>query len=297
MRFPAIIYVISCSAAVANPLPGLNSADALVYIASEHVSVSISPERGSLKGVFTFQSRGTVKEAYLAQPVLMDIPIWMPEQNSEGSNVTNFWKGIPRDEAVMFTAETRDAFEKGLVLSVLAGNQPLEIKRFTILTTHNDRQRWAPRDWQQESGFWCVVPRFLVPSCAALTQKPMTMSWRQPLLQVAGKREFFYLPVFENLPAAATTSDTNRYSITITAEAGCSVEVSNGSEKATVPAGESRVFTPRHHQPIRAIVTTRANKITGANSRPASPFESPRLRPGVQVVESHRRGGALVAQF
>jgi hypothetical protein len=197
----------------------------------------------------------------------MDIPIWMPEQNSEGSNVTNFWKGIPRDEVVMFTPETRDAFEKGLGLSVFTGNQTLEIKRFTILTTRNDRQRWAPRDWQQESGFWCVVPRFLVPSCSALTQQPMTMSWRQPLLQVSGKREFFYLPVFENLPATATTSDTNRYSITITVEAGCSVEVSNGREKATVLAGQSKVFTPRHHQAIRAIVTTLANSGVGLQER------------------------------
>jgi hypothetical protein len=263
MRLPPIIYAVSCAAAVGNPLPGLNSADALVYIASEHLSVSLSPEGASLKGVFTFQSRGTVKEAYMGQPVLMDVPIWMPEQNS---NVTNSWKGIPRDEVVMFTPETRDAFEKGLLLSVLTGDQPLEIQRFTILTTRNDRQRWAPREWQQEPGFWCVVTRFLVPSCSAMTQKSMTISWRQPLLQTAGKREFFYLPVFENLPAGATTSDTNRYSITITAEAGCSVEVSNGSEKATVPAGDSRVFTPRHHQAIRAMVTTRANKALHATA-------------------------------
>ena len=160
----------------------------------------------------------------------------------------------------MFTAETRDAFEKDLALSVFTGSQLLEIKRFTILTTHNSRQRWAPRAWQQEPGFWCVVPRFLVPSCSALMQKPMTMSWRQPLLHVAGKREFFYLPVFENLPAPATTTDTNRYSITITAEAGCSVEVSNGNEKATVLPGQSRVFTLQHQQPIRAMVTIRANR-------------------------------------
>jgi len=277
MRLPAIIYFISCVAAAANPLPGLNEARALVYIASEHLSVSISPEGASLKGVFTFQSRGKVKETYMSQPVLMDIPIWIPEQNPESSNVTSFWKEIPRDDAVMSTPASRDAFEKDLVLNVFTGNQPLEMKRFTILTTRNGRQRCAPRDWQQEPGFWCVVPRFLVPSCSALTQKPFTMSWRQPLLHVAGKREFFYLPVFENLPAPATTTDTNRYAITVTAEAGCSVEVSNGSEKATVLAGESRVFTPRHHQAIRAMVTTRANKVTGPNAGGRSQSQSARL--------------------
>ena len=269
MRLPAVIYVMSCVAAVANPLPGLNEAGALVYIASEHLTVSISPERASLKGVFTFQSRGTVKEAYMSQPVLMDIPIWMPEQNTQSSNVTSFWKGIPSDEVVMFTPETRDAFEKGLVLSVSTGNEPLEIKRFTILTTRNDRQRWAPRDWQQEPGFWCVVPQFLIPSCSALTQKPMTISWRQPLLHVSGKGEFFYLPGFENLPAAAMTTDTNRYSITIAADAGCSVEVSDGSEKANVLAGQSRIFTLRHHQAIRVMVTARAKPLQATGAAPS----------------------------
>ena len=41
------------------------------------------------------------------------------------------------------------------------------------------------------------------------------------------------------------------------------------------------------------------NKITGANSRPASQFESRGLRRGALVVERHgrHRGGAAVAQF
>jgi hypothetical protein len=41
------------------------------------------------------------------------------------------------------------------------------------------------------------------------------------------------------------------------------------------------------------------NKITGANSRPASQFERRGLRRGALVVESHGRydGGAAVAQF
>jgi len=43
----------------------------------------------------------------------------------------------------------------------------------------------------------------------------------------------------------------------------------------------------------------RPNKVTGANSRPASQFESQGLRRRALVVERHRRyhGGAAVAQF
>jgi hypothetical protein len=46
-------------------------------------------------------------------------------------------------------------------------------------------------------------------------------------------------------------------------------------------------------------VTHRPNKVTGANSRPASQFESRGLRRRALVVESHGRyhGGAAVAQF
>src|ERR1019366_6188127 len=88
MRLPAIIYIILCAAAAANPLPGLRDAGALVYIGSEQLSISLSPERANLKGVITFRSLGTVKDAYMKQPVLMDIPIWVPEQNPKGSNVS-----------------------------------------------------------------------------------------------------------------------------------------------------------------------------------------------------------------
>jgi hypothetical protein len=43
----------------------------------------------------------------------------------------------------------------------------------------------------------------------------------------------------------------------------------------------------------------RPNKITGANSHPASQFESRGLRQRARVVERHARyhGGAAVAQF
>ena len=42
-----------------------------------------------------------------------------------------------------------------------------------------------------------------------------------------------------------------------------------------------------------------ANKVTGANSRPASQFESRGLRPRALVVggRGHHYGGAAVAQF
>jgi len=50
---------------------------------------------------------------------------------------------------------------------------------------------------------------------------------------------------------------------------------------------------------IATPIERRPNKITGANSRPASQFESRGLRRLALVVESHRRyhGGAAVAQF
>jgi hypothetical protein len=50
---------------------------------------------------------------------------------------------------------------------------------------------------------------------------------------------------------------------------------------------------------IQTRLRESANKITGANSRPASQFESRGLRRWALVGESHGRyhGGAAVAQF
>jgi len=93
-----------------------------------------------------------------------------------------------------------------------------------------------------------------------LTQKPLTITYRQPLLQAGGVGHFFYLPEFANLPKGASTADTNRYSITIAAKPGCSLVMSSGDQNLAIEAGQSVTLSPRHHQAIRAVSKSRPQK-------------------------------------
>ena len=131
---------------------------------------------------------------------------------------------------------------------------------------------WAPPEWRQEPGFCCLTFDFYFQDDSALVQNPLTISWEQPLLQAKGEREFYYVPVFEGLPKGMPTTDKGRYSVAITADSCCSLTVTSAGEKATIEPGRSEVFSPRHHQAIRVMVTTRANPQGGANGR--QPFRS-----------------------
>jgi hypothetical protein len=266
MRIATFIAFLFCATARANPLPVAFPAEVLVYMSSERLTASISPDEAELKGTFTFSNQLAVAQA---ASIILEIPIWFPEIDPKDSSVADFWKSFRKDELTSVTPQIKVALEKSVGLHVSLGGEPLAAYRLTALTSTNSRQRWAPREWQQETGFCCLVFEFYFDHAAALTQKPLTISYRQPLLQVKGAGEFFYLPVLQNLPKSLSTTDTNRYTITIIAEPRCSLVVSNGGQKTLVEAGHSITLSPRHHQAIRAIATTQPR--TTLEPRPGRP--------------------------
>lgn len=245
-----------CALARGNPLASALPAADRLYMASEHLVASISPNAAELNGTFTFQYRPDVPTPGQKSFVMLELPIWFPEVHSQDPAVAGFWKSFPKDGVTEVTPQTRAAFEKAVGLRAFLGGDPLSVKQFSKLTSTNSRQRWASREWQQEAGFCCLVFRFYIQDDSALTKKPLTISYRQPLLKGNGVGKFFYLPVFQNLPKGASTAETNHYSITVVAEPGCSLAVSSGDQKSTVEAGHSIIFSPRHHQAIRAVATT-----------------------------------------
>ena len=248
------IAFLFCAAVRANPLPVAFPAKDRVYMASEHLTASVSADRAELKGTFTFSNQPAVGQG---PSIILEIPIWFPAVNPKDTSVAEFWKSIRKDELTDVTPQIRTALEKSVGLHVSLGGEPLAVDRLTALTSTNSRQRWAPREWQQEAGFCCLVFEFYFENAAALTHKPLTISYRQPLLQANEVGEFFYLPVLQNLPKGSSTADTNRYAITIIAEPSCSLVVSSGGRETIVEAGHSITFSPKHHQPIRALATSR----------------------------------------
>ena len=255
MRIAVLMNIAFCTITRANPLPVALPAADRVYMASEHLTASISPDAAELKGTFTFQYRQDVSAPGHRSFVMLEIPIWFPEHNANDPSVEEFWKHFPKDNGIAITATTRAAFKKAVGLRVFLGDTALPVEQFSTLTSTNSRQRWAPREWQQEANLCCLVFNFYIKDDSALVQTPLTISYRQPLFKANDVGRFFYLPVFQNLPNVASTGDTNRYSITVVAQPGCSLTVTNGEQKFTVEAGHSVTLGPKHHQPIRAVVS------------------------------------------
>ena len=259
MRAIIFIALLFCATAKANPVAmALPAADRL-YMASEHLSASISQDTAELKGTFTFQYRQDTWSPGKPSFVMLEIPIWFPDSDPKDPVVAGFWKAFRKDYGIRITPQTREAFEKGIGLHVTLGTDAVPVEEFWSLTTTNSRH-WVPEEWQQETGFCCLVFRFYFNNDSDLTQKPLSISYRQPLVHADGTAKFFYLPVFQNLPKHASTADTNHYSITIAAQQGCSLTVTSGEQKSRVEARQTVTFSPRHHQPIRVTAATQPNK-------------------------------------
>jgi hypothetical protein len=258
MRVTTLITVLFSMSLRANPV-GHVAPPNRVYLASEHLTVTISPADAELKGTFTFQYRqdGYSPTNRLAK---LEFPVWFPERDTKDPTVAAFWKVFSRDQGYGEVGDqTRPVFDKALALRVFEGDEQGG-RLFSILTSRSPRHVWVPQEWHREAGYCCLVFTFhVLPAKSGLTVAPLTVSYRQPHIQTSRGAKFFYLPVFQNLPKGLSTADTNRYSITLVAQPGCSMRVSNGHQEATVEAGQSITLSPRHHQPIRAMVTSKPN--------------------------------------
>lgn len=262
-----------CAEAKANPIALALPARDRLYLASEHLRATVSSESAEVTGTFTFQYRQDAPAPGRKSFVMLEIPIWFPETHPRDPSVARFWRAFPRDEVAAVSRETREVFAEALGLQVLLGDQPLPVEQFSTLTSTNTKWRWAPREWR-EAGFCCLIFRFYVRDDSTLVREPLRLSYREPLLEAGGAGRFFYLPVFQNLPAGASTTDTNRYSITVAAHLGCSLTGSSGDRNFAVAAGRSITLGPRHHQALRVTATSRPAKVRGTSHRPSSPFNA-----------------------
>jgi hypothetical protein len=230
-----LMAVLFCGVCRANPLPVAFPAEDRVYMASEHLTVSVSPDVAEINGKFTFNYQPGVPHG---TSIMLEVPIWFPEVDPEDQSVAEFWKCFRKDRGFdEIKPQERAVLEKALGLRVTLGSHPVSLDSFFTLTSTNRIQKWAPRDWQQETGFCCLVFDFYFTTPAPLTEKPLEISYRQPLLLCKGEREFFYLPVLQNLPKDIAIDDTSRYAITVVPKPSCSLIVRNGSQDKIVRAG------------------------------------------------------------
>jgi hypothetical protein len=306
--FLSLIALFIGGIASGNPLiPGQSPpprfSELNAYIDSEKLLVTISSTNAIIKGTFTFASLWQPSKDSGAQPPThadVDLPLWLPENKPGDPFLNKFWKGFSRHGSDYLCDNLADefAFLKSIAIRVNCKNpvllpltipipemassgvksftdseQPSEIRFFSCHAMN--RPDWMTEEqgpnWGYDPGFCFLMVRFCLSLSAVSNHYPITISYQHPLVQSNGDHRFYYIPNFDNLPKGVSTTNTNRYSVTVTAAPCCSLIVTT-SDKITIPPpkstdtgpsvarqkfvvepGHSITFAPEHLQPIRVL--------------------------------------------
>lgn len=256
-----LVVLLSAGRGGGNPIIGPANIPASVYINSEHLEIAVSPAAATFKGTFTFAAHGLNDFNKDTEQVFMQLPIWFPQQKASNPAVNGFWAAFRTNMLQVIRPTNSEVLERAISLKVVLGNEPMTVRSFAMLYQGGDQrpfQFFRFREWEpfldnQEPGLCCLLFRVDGLGEFAKSNTPVIISYRQPLFEDTGGRRFFYMPFFENLPADISTADTNRYSVTLTAQ-GCSMEISADGKNFRLKNGKSIILTPQNRRAIRASV-------------------------------------------
>jgi hypothetical protein len=277
MRAILVIGILTHALGFANPI-FVGPPPLAAYLDSERLLVSMSATEAVFTGSFTFATRELLRPPSDKDPwrgersMSVEVYIWFPEQSDGDPTVEEFWRTFRKSNFNFFTsAAATETFDRILGLKIRIGDRELkagrgidsflavpyrppdpETDRFmsNLLKAAHIPQVPAPK--LDEPGFCLLLLYFHDDGTLVRNRTQMTISYRQPLLRSTGGACFFYMPVFDNVPDGFSPNDTNRYSITFTAQ-GCSVTITNGTKIGIVDNHCSATFPPQLCQPFRAV--------------------------------------------
>jgi hypothetical protein len=259
MRSCILLILFFWLTARANPVAPDPPLDA--FISSEKLAVTVGPAEARFDGMFTFKTAGHVSSIeQTAGFVRLQIPIWFPAGSKQSSAIASFWKAIDQAQYSYLTDSTsKKVIEQALELRVVVNALSLPVSDLVISGRGGYGYTIIPKRWR-EPGYHVLLFTFMVSPQIIDRGAPINISYRQPLLISAGRRSFFYIPIFDHLPKGVSLSETNHYSITLIAAPDCDLTVTNGLFKAHVEPGQDVMLGPKHLQAIRVTVQSRANK-------------------------------------
>ncbi len=276
------------------------------YLDSEKLTATISPTDATFMATFTLRSDEDISRVLplRSKDVTVNLTIWLPE---DGASVP-----LPRrfhpcnDNLVPLILENgvyREPIDTAIRLRVLSQSPetiPLSKDSYIHGAEHRrgDLVYTAGKSFL-EPNFYKLVARFSVFPSVVKNQYPITFSYKSPLVRQNGEGLFYYVPFFDNLPDRISTSDTNRYAITIEATPDCSLTVSTSGKKTVVEGGKSITLAPKANEPIRATARSLQRNSSSHTISPFGASKSPDRQPEIlaALVQSqidtveHLRGG------
>jgi hypothetical protein len=292
MRLFSVIILGYCAAVNANPRV-LNQSDLKkgIYIASEHLSVTVTSSNAQVRGTFTFSSGLPRKQLAKGLSVRLLLPIWFPEKNTNDSSVAWFWNSFAKGTRNKITDRERRVLEDVLGLQIEIGQQVVSVEELAVLKAGSSKPtgnaEWGAFQFIQEAGFCCLVFELTHSSDFVRSEIPLTISYHAPLSSDRADVAFVYTPVFDPIPKGISTMNTNRYAVTVGAGPDCSLTWSSGSKKETIDSGKCITFAPKGWQPFRVAVNSRANLRSALDARTRLCFHFERQWPGVSESERY----------
>jgi hypothetical protein len=251
MRHVSLLMIFIWATARANPSVPL--ADT-VYMSSERLTVIIGPTEAEFRGTFTFRSAGPVSDD--GEHASLAVPIWFPARAQKSNpSIAAFWSMFNSDYHSLVSTKEKEMVEKTLGLKAYIDKKEFRAENLFISGWPANHES-VPKNWEQPG--WKVLRfDFTVSPNVIEDATPVIISYRQPLIRDIGKWEFVYVPVFAHLPKGISTSNTNRYSITLTADPYCDLTVTNGEFNTVLLSGQRITLTPKDLQAIHATVLPR----------------------------------------
>ena len=252
MRLPALWLICALASASGNPrvTPGVE-----LYISYEKLAATIDSTNAELHGTFRFTTVG--HKSYASQTVGIQLPIWFPADAQENSAIAAFWSVFDQAHHTHFSAKEKQTLDEILRLKVELSGKELR-PELLMVSGRGDSGNFIPKNWEvlgcRVLLLWFATTPELIESGAKLT-----VSYQQPLLTYKGERYFVYIPIFEHLPNSISTSNTNLYSVNLTAGPNCDLAVTTAALTSPVGPGQQVTLSPQNLQLIRAVVRAQAN--------------------------------------
>ena len=238
-RLAAILFIVGWGLLIqANPsvvnFPGQ------AYLSSEHLLIRLSADEAAVSGTFTFRFEPDDPEPLRKWRIALQVPIWIPAVNEHDPTVRLFWSAFGDDVfAGGITDDNRDPFKAAVRFSALLNDHSLRAEPHIVYSRHTNPAalRWN-RYWLRDQAEFqtfeaedigCVILQIGVDCSALLNETPIAVNYRQPLADTPDGRLFVYLPVFREFPSRLTTTDLDRYRITLVADAAVTLNVTYGT--------------------------------------------------------------------
>lgn len=224
------------------------------YLSSEQLDVVLSLDAAQIDGRFHFRTWKTPGGSLPKHPILLTVPIWIPSDPACADQATAaLLKKYAVNKGHHLEEGINPEWDAAIGLKITVGDQPIKIRFFGL---HGppvaNAIDWVPKAWRRE-GFHCVMVTADFKPLLLAGDPEIRIQYRQGLRSDRAGREFFYVPVFENLPQGMKTDDLKTYAMNLENRSGDSILIGRAKLE---PNSRSRVALA-HHSAILALMPPR----------------------------------------